>query len=757
MSFNLNLGCQFFTQTTPTTSTPQPTTTQTSNTPAPTGEIKIKGSDKTVDLSKLQGLVKTDQNQSIFNMKVKGENGQMVNIDADGNGVIDAGEAQRLAQYLKETGGRDDKISAKDFHQTTKALNQDAFKALQSIADQQNAYENGDHVEGDTTFHKGGSYTRGNVTTNRDGTSIIRDPETGTVQYKDAQGKVTKTEYKDGSYSIPKDGNGYEKFSKDNVLLEKCEIQDGKETVTNYASDGKTIKSTTTTETTEKNGVKVPHTVTRTFGSDGTSITGISESYSLPDGTGAQHKHELTFASEQDMEAGRPSREVVDGNIPSKKNSIEYTYDDNGKLIKQTEISGDGKTTSSTKFDRNGNKFVTTTTVNAQGERDTDVKFLDSSGKPLPDGEFGSSKFHVNRGESNTAIAKRALIEQGYKEEDITPAMIKSAKTMIEGANRDQLKTLKHDHGKMKAGTRYFYADANLKIPRLDLDKDGIQQLLEVEVIAPAPKKKPPLIDIPPITIKPEDLKIKTPKPAPELTPEQRSQQTYDNMMANWKDGSFKMQQNNKIITVEKTTLPNGERAFKYKGKYYQPTLNSLGLPDFAHEIKDINAKPTTPASTTTTVTPGQIKPQPAAKHDFANDTTYQAAQTRLNQLESQRQEIIRRFGGTDDMKTIDLQALVNRALMGTENWIDESGRINDILDDYDELNRNMTHYQNTMNNWQDGGTYRMMTGNLGTGTLITLTNGQKAIKFSSGVYPLGIDGFPNVKGRITDQSLIPQ
>ena len=55
------------------------------------------------------------------------------------------------------------------------------------------------------------------------------------------------------------------------------------------------------------------------------------------------------------MEAGRPSREVVDGNIPSKKNSIEYTYDDNGKLIKQTEISGDGKTTSSTKFDRNGN------------------------------------------------------------------------------------------------------------------------------------------------------------------------------------------------------------------------------------------------------------------------------------------------------------------------------------------------------------------------------------------------------------------
>ena len=65
MSFNLNLGCQFFTATTPTTSTPQQTTsTPTSNTPAPTGEIKIKGSDKTVDLSKLQGLVKlTKTNQ----------------------------------------------------------------------------------------------------------------------------------------------------------------------------------------------------------------------------------------------------------------------------------------------------------------------------------------------------------------------------------------------------------------------------------------------------------------------------------------------------------------------------------------------------------------------------------------------------------------------------------------------------------------------------------------------------------------------
>ena len=63
----------------------------------------------------------------------------------------------------------------------------------------------------------------------------------------------------------------------------------------------------------------------------------------MPDGNGAQHKHELSFASEQDMQAGRPSREVVDGNIPSKKNSIEYTYDDNGRLTKQTEISGDGK------------------------------------------------------------------------------------------------------------------------------------------------------------------------------------------------------------------------------------------------------------------------------------------------------------------------------------------------------------------------------------------------------------------------------
>lgn len=601
MQFNLNLGCQFF------TSTPQSTTTQTSSTPSPTGEIKIKGSDKTVDLSKLEGLVKTNQNQSIFNMKVKNEDGQMVNIDADGNGVIDAGEAQRLAQYLKETGGRDDKISAKDFHQTTKALNQDAFNALQSIADQQNAYENRDYVEGDTTFHKGGSYTKGNVTINRDGTSIVKDPETGIIQYKDAQGKVTKTEYEDGSYSIPKDGNGYEKFSKDNVLLEKCEIQDGKETVTHYASDGKTIRSTTTTETIEKNSIKIPHTVTRTFGPDGTSITGINESYNLPDGTGTQHKHELTFASEQDMEAGRPSREIIDGNIPSKKNSIEYTYDDNGKLIKQVEISGDGKTTSSTKFDRNGNKFVTTTTVNAQGERDTDVKFLDSSGKPLPDSEFGSSNFHVNPGESNTAIAKRALIEQGYKEEDITPAMIKSAKVMIEGANRDQLKTLSHDLGKMKAGTKYFYADADLKIPRLDLDEDGIQQLLEVDVIAPAPKKKPQLIDVSQITIKPEDIKINIPpnltstptNSNPDQTLQQDNYSKYLDMIKpeNWKTGTtFKMQYNNKIITIERATLVNGQAVYKHNGKFYAIDPNTR-LPDFTKEVRNDSFDYTPPNS----------------------------------------------------------------------------------------------------------------------------------------------------------------
>ena len=104
---------------------------------------------------------------------------------------------------------------------------------------------------------------------------------------------------------------------------------------------------------------------------------------------------------------------LLTGNIPSKKNSIEYTYDDNGRLTKQTEISGDGKRTSSTKFDRNGNKFVTTVTQNDKGENETDVQFLDSSGKPIEDSEFGASKFHVNRGESNTAIAKACINRTG--------------------------------------------------------------------------------------------------------------------------------------------------------------------------------------------------------------------------------------------------------------------------------------------------------------------------------------------------------
>ena len=173
--------------------------------------------------------------------------------------------------------------------------------------------------------------------------------------------------------------------------------------------------------------------------------------------------------------------------------------------------------------------------------------------------------------------------------------MIKSAKAMIEGANRDQLKTLKHDHGKMKAGTRYFYADANLKIPRLDLDKDGIQQLLEVEVIAPAPKKKPPLIDIPPITIKPEDLKIKTPKtitplnPTPNETPEQDNYSKYFDMIKpeNWKAGTtFKMQHNNKIITIERATLMDGQAVYKYNGKFYAIDPNTR-LPDFTKEVKN--------------------------------------------------------------------------------------------------------------------------------------------------------------------------
>ncbi len=108
-------------------------------------------------------------------------------------------------------------------------------------------------------------------------------------------------------------------------------------------------------------------------------------------------------------------------------------------------------------------------------------------------------------------------------------------------------------------------------------------------------------------------------------------------------------------------------------------------------------------------------------------------------------------------MSWIDIYQNASSHLMGTSNRLEKLNEYSNTLKSYDLLNRNMTSYQDTMNNWQDGDTYTMKTGNLGTGTQITLTNGQKAIKFSSGVYPLGINGFPDVQGKITDESLIPQ
>ncbi len=144
-------------------------------------KIKLKGTDKSIDLNKLEGMRKTQGNASIFEKGKFDVNGDgIINdndiIDKNGDGIINEDEVGMLQNFLKKLGGRDNKTSAKDFHSGDKATNEAGFKALQAFADQQSA--TGIYKESSNGY----SY------------ELNKDTEVSTETITDANGITTKTE-----------------------------------------------------------------------------------------------------------------------------------------------------------------------------------------------------------------------------------------------------------------------------------------------------------------------------------------------------------------------------------------------------------------------------------------------------------------------------------------------------------------------------------------------------------------------------------
>lgn len=103
----------------------------------------------------------------------------------------------------------------------------------------------------------------------------------------------------------------------------------------------------------------------------------------------------------------------------------------------------------------------------SETEVDDGAKSSEEETPPTPaQNDSEEMKMTVQSGWGNTRVAKEALKAQGI--ENPTAEQIQKAKEAIEEANADQCKTWKAKYGsQIPEGTKYFYANAEIKIPNL--------------------------------------------------------------------------------------------------------------------------------------------------------------------------------------------------------------------------------------------------------------------------------------------------
>ena len=245
--------------------------------------IKLKGLKQNVDLDKLSGLRKTEQNKPIFEK-----------FDKNSNGILEQDEAQDMQTWLNEAAGNK-KLSKREMK---KAANGDEtlFNSLSSLGKQQETLKsNKEYTE-----------TNGETTTHilSDEGEIIRYDETF-----DTDGNKITT-FENGDKTI---------FDKSGKMTQKLENIDGKKVQTDFEYDG--------TKVTIKKAV------------DGklNSITVLENK----DG----HRVQTKYNSQQDYDNGRPSEEITDPQNATAKKTTKFTYDADGNVKAQTTDSAGNITT----------------------------------------------------------------------------------------------------------------------------------------------------------------------------------------------------------------------------------------------------------------------------------------------------------------------------------------------------------------------------------------------------------------------------
>jgi hypothetical protein len=395
--------------------------------------IKLKGKNKetkTIDLTKLEGLKRTEQNSAWFDL-----------IDLNNNGTIDDNEVLVARNYLTTISQRDGKLTEQ---QTKLEQNQEYSE------------KNGDIT---TTVTKDGTtytYSNGDVViVKKDGTTI--------KNYKEG---ITKTDYPDGSAEETTENGGVIKYQ--NGV--KVSYTDSEGNVTTFTPDGnKSVtknldgQTTRTLELKNNQEIKTEYEYTEngtiareyTRAGDNAELTGITVS-NKENG----HTKEVKYSSEEDMQNNLPTEMTIDAQNPTLKKTTTYIYDSQGNVKAETE--------------------------NSAGDI-TETKYTDKDGKEIQSNQFDAPVEHtVKKGESITAIVKNALLEQGFTEEYLKnyPDTLKNAKTKFIEENKDLVKTYNGTKTEWK-GNKYLNTGDKVTIP--NFDKIDLE---EIESVAIQPTKE---------------------------------------------------------------------------------------------------------------------------------------------------------------------------------------------------------------------------------------------------------------------------
>lgn len=422
----------------------------------PTGfsSLKLKGTKgKQIDLQNLKGLQKTKNNEALFKM-----------YDKNNNGVIDEDEVASMRNNLQSIVGNKT-ISQKEINNS---WGDSAFSALNALADQQKAIKDGkgytETNNGVTTHYgsvKGSEYTEtinddgsktyenNNIkeTIYQDGSSQILNKSNGTTKETNAEGYKTFYDVQGNKTAFESpDGKSLEEFypgtNQRSSIKNTTTTEDGKEVsiTTKYSEDG---KKTSYTETSGNNSI------TKNYNQDGT-IKNVVVSDRMT---------EITYASEADELANRPQQEILNKNNDTLKQTINYTYDSKGNVKAETKDSAGQITT----------------------------KYTNSKGEEINSKDFDApTTYTVKTGDSITQIATAALKEQGI--ENPTDEQLKSAKQQLIATNDDGQKvgTYTGPNTKYK-NNRFFYPNTEITIPKFEFNKteskSGIKQPKEEKTI----------------------------------------------------------------------------------------------------------------------------------------------------------------------------------------------------------------------------------------------------------------------------------